>query len=278
MKQNKRAQSLLKKAGISLLVLAFWLLVWQMAYGKIGSDLLLSSPRSVAVRIGQLAVTSEFWLTIGRTFSRIMIGFFCALAGGILMGIITASVPVLDQLIRFPMNMIKSTPVASFVILALMWLTGRNLSIFICFLVVLPMIWSSVDQGLRSVDPKLLEVGKVFRLSLWKKIRAIYLPAVMPYLLSTLRVAIGFVWKSGVAGEVIAAPQGTIGRHLYDAKIYLETTDLFAWTIVVILLSVLIEKLVIRLIDRLSAAVGAGKQEGAEASERTSSGEGGLRE
>ncbi len=120
MKQNKRAQSLLKKAGISLLVLAFWLLVWQMAYGKIGSDLLLSSPRSVAVRIGQLAVTSEFWLTIGRTFSRIMIGFFCALAGGILMGIITASVPVLDQLIRFPMNMIKSTPVASFVILALM--------------------------------------------------------------------------------------------------------------------------------------------------------------
>ena len=260
MKKPRQARSLLKKVGISLLVLAFWLLVWQVAYGRIGSDLLLSSPGSIAVRIGELAVTSEFWLTIGRTFSRIMIGFLCALAGGIFLGILTANVPVLDSLIRLPMSMIKATPVASFVILALMWLTGRNLSIFICFLVVLPMIWSSVDQGLRSVDPKLLEVGKIFRLSLGRKIRAIYLPAVMPYLLSTLRVAIGFVWKSGVAGEVIAAPQGTIGRHLYDAKIYLETTDLFAWTIVVIILSVLIEKLVIRLIDKLSEKVGAGKE------------------
>lgn len=273
MKNLKQAQ----KAGRFLLVLAFWLLIWYLLYRRIDSDLLLSSPLTVGKRFLELVQTGEFWLTILRSFGRIMAGFLLALFAGILLGTLTAHVPILDQLIRLPMNMIKSTPVASFVILALMWLSGRNLSIFICFLVVLPMIWSSVDQGFRSVDPKLLEVGKVFHLSLTKRIRAIYIPALMPYLLSTLRVAIGFVWKSGVAGEVIAAPQGTIGRHLYDAKVYLETADLFTWTLVVIILSVLIEKLVIRLIDKAAERTArTGRSGGEQGSEKNSGQEAGA--
>lgn len=251
--KNPKQQTIARKVGIRILVLAFWLIIWQIAYTLIGSDLLLSSPLTVAQRILTLAQTGEFWATIGRSFARIMAGFLLALLTGSLLGTLTSHVPGLDSLIRLPMSIIKATPVASFVILALMWLSGRNLSIFICFLVVLPMIWTSVDQGFRSVDEKLLEVARVFHMSLGQRLRAIYVPAILPYLLSTLRVAIGFVWKSGVAGEVIAAPKGTIGRQLYDAKVYLETADLFAWTLVVIVLSVLIEKLVIRLIDRIAA-------------------------
>ncbi|MBO6159747.1 MAG: ABC transporter permease subunit [Firmicutes bacterium] len=262
--KNPKQLFTVRKVGIGFLVLAFWLFIWQIAYSLVGSDLLISSPMTVLRRFIQLAGTAEFWLIIGRSFARIMIGFLLALLTGTLLGTITSHVPALDQLIRLPMSMIKATPVASFVILALMWLSGRNLSIFICFLVVLPMIWTSVDQGFRSVDPKLLEVGKVFHLSIGQRIRAIYVPAILPYLLSTLRVAIGFVWKSGVAGEVIAAPQGTIGRQLYDAKVYLETADLFTWTFVVIVLSIIIEKLVILLIDRVAArysALGAAGRE-----------------
>lgn len=257
MKDPKRT-NLARKAGISILVLAFWLFIWQMAFLFVGSELLLSSPLTVAKRIVSLAGTGAFWLTILTSFSRIMAGFLLALFTGTILGTLTSHVPVLSELIRLPMSIIKATPVASFVILALMWLTGRNLSIFICFLVVLPMIWTSVDQGFRSVDPKLTEVAKIFHLPLRARIRAIYVPAILPYLLSTLRVAIGFVWKSGVAGEVIAAPSGTIGRQLYDAKVYLETADLFAWTLVVILLSVLIEKLVIRLIDKAAKRYSGG--------------------
>ena len=150
-------------------------------------------------------------------------------------GIITARWKPIYQLIQLPMNIIKATPVASFVILALIWISGKNLSVFIAFLMVLPMVWSSVDQGLKSADPQLLEAAKTYRLSRLQTARAVYVPAVLPYLLSVSRVAVGFAWKSGIAGEVIAIPKDSIGTQLYDAKVYLETTDLFAWTVVIVL-------------------------------------------
>lgn len=232
----------LRSFAETLLVSCFWLLVWQGMSLLVGSELLLASPLSVLIRLGALSGTADFWLSILRSLLRILTGFVLANIAGILLGALTACSGFLDKLIRLPMNLIKATPVASFVILALVWLSGRNLSVFICFLVVLPLIWSSVDQGLRSVKKELTEVAKVYRLSFLKRLRAIYVPAVMPFYVSSFRIAIGYVFKSGVAGEVIARPRGTIGAHLYDAKVYLETPDLFAWTAVIILLSVLIEK------------------------------------
>ncbi len=146
------------------------------------------------------------------------------------------------------MNAIKSTPVASFVILALVWIKGENLSTFIAFLMVLPVIWQSVHTGLGSADPELLEMARVYRFSRGKKLRYLYLPAALPYLISAMRVGLGFSWKSGIAGEVIAIPSQAIGTQLYNAKIYLDMPGLFAWTIVIILLSAAIERVVLFLL------------------------------
>lgn len=237
---------------LTLAVVAFWILIWQLLSRQTGSQLLLPGVPAVARRLGELAATAEFWKTIGRSFGRIMAGFVLSFLAGTVLGVLTSLNRILYQLIKVPMNVIEATPVASFVILALMWLTGRNLSVFICFLVVLPMIWTSVDTGLRNIPQSQREVAKVFRFSFSARVKALYIPSVLPYLISTLRVAVGFVWKSGVAAEVIAAPAGTIGRQLHDAKIYLETTDLFAWTLTVIVLSVLLEKLLVWLMGHLT--------------------------
>lgn len=233
-----------------LAVVGLWLLIWEGLSLLVGTDLLLPGPLRVGARLAALAGESAFYVTILRSFLRIMSGFLLGCLAGILLGILTSRFAFASEFIALPMNLIKASPVASFVILALVWLSGRNLSIFICFLMVLPIVWSSTDQGLRSVDPQLLEVAEVYRFSAWKRIRFIHLHALMPYLISGLRVAIGFAWKAGIAGEVIAVPSGTIGKQLHDAKIYLETTDLFAWTVVVILLSILLEKLLMSLLGR----------------------------
>ena len=145
----------------------------------------------------------------------------------------------------------KSVPVASFVILALIWAGSRNLSIFIAFIVVLPVIYVNTISGLESTDQKLLEMAAIFRLPLWKRVRFIYLPALVPYLLSACRTALGMSWKSGVAAEVIGLPDHSIGERLYLSKIYLETADLFAWTLVIITISALFEHIVLYLISRL---------------------------
>ena len=227
----------------------FWLVIWQIAYQNVGSDLLLSSPLSVLKRLGQLVIQGSFWMTILRSLSRILQGLIMGIAAGFLLGWASGKAAVVRPFISLPMAIIKATPVASFVILALVWLSGRNLSIFIVFMMVTPIIWAACDEGFRNPDPLLKEMSHVYRLSYGKRFLHLELPAVKTLFLTSLKVAIGFAFKSGIAGEVIAIPKGTIGTQLHNAKVYLETTDLFAWTVVIILLSVLIEKGFSKILD-----------------------------
>lgn len=261
MKQNKKQR---KNIAGRLGVILFWLAVWQIIYKCVGRDLLFASPASVLRRIVELAATWEFWRIIATSLCRIMSGFLLGLLFGSILGVVTARWNPVHQLMKLPLSIIRSTPVASFVILALIWISGRNLSTFISFLMVLPIAQENVHQGLKHYDPLLLETAKVYHLSRIQTIRVVYLPAVMPYFLSACRVAIGFAWKSGIAGEVLAIPKDAIGTQLYNAKIYLETTDLFAWTAVIILLSVLLEKLVTKLPEAAAARWGGTSRSGAQ--------------
>ena len=237
---------------ISLAVCVVWLSVWQAAhllvYAGMGTSLLLPSPAETFLRLRELLGEPSFYSIIGHTFLRIFTGFLLGTAVGCVLGGLTAFSPLLYRFFALPMNAIKSTPVASFVILALVWIKGENLSTFIAFLMVLPVIWQSVHTGLQSADPELLEMARVYRFSRGKKLRYLYLPAALPYLISAMRVGLGFSWKSGIAGEVIAIPSQAIGTQLYNAKIYLDMPGLFAWTIVIILLSAAIERIVLFLL------------------------------
>lgn len=240
-----------KSLGVKIGGAAIWLLLWQWAYLAVGEDLLLVSPLSVVGRLGELVTTGGFWQTVGTSFGRIGLGFLLGVGAGTLLAVVTAASPLLYTFFSLPMGIIKATPVASFVILALVWVSGRNLSIFISFLMVLPLVWGNVHEGILQTDPQLLEMGRVYRLSRPAVARSIYLPQVLPYFLAAVKVAMGFAWKSGIAGEVLAIPAHSIGTELYNAKIYLETVDLFAWTAVVILLSLLIERAMVALVAKV---------------------------
>ena len=138
--------------------------------------------------------------------------------------------------------MIKSIPVASFIIICLIWMSSSRLSIFISFLMVLPIVYTNVLQSIRSADRQLLEAVSIFRLSWPKRALYLWLPQLKPYLLSACTVSLGISWKAGIAAEIIGIPAGSIGRMFYDAKVYFNTVDLFAWTVIVVVISVLFEK------------------------------------
>lgn len=106
------------------------------------------------------------------------------------------------------------------------------------------MFYIHTLEGFRLTDLKLLERAKVFRVSLLKKIRYLYLPQLLPFLLSASSLAVGMAWKSGIAAEIIGLSKDSIGNQLYQAKIYLMTPELFAWTMVTVLLSIACEQLV----------------------------------
>ena len=247
MARNERLKESLK----TLAAAAFWLLVWQGLSLLVQKPLLLPSPVEAAKRLGALCVTAPFWASIGLTLLRVTAGFCCGVLCGVLLGALTAKSRLMERLFAPLLAVVKATPVASFIILALVWLQKDLVPVFITFLIVLPVIWANVLEGIRQTDRGLLEMARVFRLPRRKVLTKVYAPSVLPYFAAGAATAMGLSWKAGVAAEVIAMSNSSVGYHLYRAKINLETPDLFAWTAVVVLLSVILERLLRRVISRM---------------------------
>ena len=198
-----------KYTGIRIVAVFFWITIWQFASMYLGQEILLASPVSVVRKLFELSFTGNFWQSVGFSFVRIVTGFLLAMFLGIFLAVLAYWSKTVEILIAPVIAVVKSTPVASFIILCLIWIPSRNLSVFISFLMVLP------------------------------------------YFLSACRLSLGMCWKAGVAAEVIGVPSGSIGEKLYNAKIYLNTPDLFAWTIVIIVISFVFEKCFLGIVSRI---------------------------
>lgn len=242
-----------------LISVSVWLCIWQILYQAVGKDVLIASPLSVAKRIAELVVTADFWVKTVSSLFGIMKGYFFGVLAGAVLAVLTCASKALYTLFRPMLTVIKTIPVVSFIILALVWMTKAQVPVFISFLMVLPIVWANLTTAVRETDPLLLEMAKVYGFSPMQILRRIYIPSVLPTLLTALTTAVGFAWKAGIAAEVISTPFNSVGAQLYNAKVYLETADLFAWTAVVILLSMLFEKGIVFTVEKIS---GKAKREG----------------
>jgi NitT/TauT family transport system permease protein len=233
------------------LAAALALLAWQAAAMAIGQELLLVSPSKVALRLFALIGEAGFWKTVLFSFARIISGFLLALAAGSLLAAAAGRLKAVETLLWPWVITIKSVPVASFIILCLIWLSSRQLPVFIAFLMVFPVVYSNLLEGIKCADSKLLEMARLFKVPLLRRVKYIYLPHLRPFVLSACGVGLGLAWKAGVTAEIIGIPGGSIGERLYEAKVYLDTADLFAWTVVIVLVSVAFEKVFLRLLTLL---------------------------
>jgi NitT/TauT family transport system permease protein len=243
----------LKKIGRTLLVAAFWLGVWAFAAHKFGKPLLFPSPIAVLQTLGKLLQTKEFYTATANSLANIFGGMISAIASACVLAACTARVRFIRELIHPVMAVIKATPVASFIILMLLFLGPVKVPAFITFLIVLPIVWTNLDEGINNIDPLLAEVAKMYRFSLVKRLKVLILPSVKPYFLSACKTAIGLAWKAGVAAEIIAMPKNTIGTMIGEAKLYIMSAEMFAWTLTVVLLSLAIELGVSYLFAKLDA-------------------------
>lgn len=231
------------KALRAILIAALWLGLWWLVAICVGKDVLVPSPWQVAVRLSELVRQGSFWEILFSSILRITVGFLAGALLGAAVGVLTALIPGSVPFLAPLLTVIKTAPVASFIILALVWLKADAVPVFIAFLMVFPILQSNVCAGIRAVSPALLEMLQVFRVKPLRRIHALYLPSVLPYFTAGCSTAFGLAWKAGVAAEVISLPMRSIGRQLYFSKLYLQTTDVFAWTVMVVLLSLVMEKL-----------------------------------
>ena len=250
-------KTLLKTCGVA----AFWLCVWQLLALWVDNGLLLPSPVAVVARLGQLALTAGFWKVTALSLLRVVLGSALAVVLGVLLAVICCRWKLADTLFAPMVTVIKSTPVASFIVLLLLWLGRDLLPVVIVVLMALPVIWGNVCAGIRNTDPLLLRTAKVFGFTRRRTLRRVYIPSVMPHFLSGCRTALGLGWKAGIAAEVLTVPALSIGKLLMEAKQYWEVTDLFAWTLVVILCSLIIEKVLMAAIGQLGRACWPGGED-----------------
>lgn len=227
------------------------LAIWQLAAMLLGQAILLPSPWKVAVRLCSIWQVSGFCSAIVFTFQRIVSGFLLALTLGILLGTLAGRFPLARILFSPFAATIKTVPVASFIVICLIWLSTQQLTVFISFLMVLPVVYTNVLQGIKSADSALLEVCEVFSIPWHRRVLYLWLPQLRPFLLSACGASLGLAWKAGITAEIIGIPPSSIGRMFYDAKLYLNTTDLIAWTVIVVAISLLFEKCFLLLLNGL---------------------------
>lgn len=241
----------MKKILIKILLpVVFWLGVWFILAKIIDSPLALPGPVQVFTRLITLFGERSFYVKTGASLLRVLGGMAAGTLLGMLLAFITESSKVLQWILAPAIRIIRTVPVASFIILVLLWVSKGKVPGVISGLIVLPMIWESTSMGLREAPRILLEMAEHYEMSKVRIWRYVRIPALIPHLMTGLSNGIGLAWKSGVAAEVLCVPAMAIGTEVYQSKIYLETADLFAWTLVVVVLSMIIERAICRAMER----------------------------
>ncbi len=236
-----------KKWFRKIIIIICWLVVWQFISLCVGNHILLVGPVETVLTLGRLLIKKGFWGACLGSCLRILSGFVTGMFIGIVLAVCSARHPLLEEILAPVMTLIKAVPVASFVVIFLIWWGSAQLAAVISFCIVLPNLYINTLEGIKSTDKQLLEMARVFELPAWNRFFYIYRPAVKPFLDSGIMLAAGMSWKSGVAAEVIGLPAHAIGEQLYMSKIYLDTAGVLAWTLITILLSSAFERAVLYL-------------------------------
>ena len=225
----------------SVIFLALLLICWEIAASVIDLSFVVPHPIPTFGVFFKLLTTASFWSIVAMTLIRIFLGLFLGIICGSLIAILSVRFRILQGGIQSLMGIVKATPVASF-ILVLWVIIGRDtVPAAIALLMVTPIVYHNLFSGYNDLEKEKRELLSVFGVPFFTRVRIFILPQLMKYMFPAVITATGLAWKAGIAAEIIAYTQNSIGREISNAKNYLEGELLFAWTIAVILLSLLFE-------------------------------------
>ena len=242
--------SFTKKHYISLASLAFMLVIWKLASLYFGSDIILPPPEKILITSLSLFGDSRFLAIIGSTVLRGALGFLFSLILGLGLGVLAGVNPNFNTFMRPIIISIRTIPIIALILLALIWLGSDFVPIFIALLTMFPFIYTNVTDGIKSVDPDLVEMATFYRISKGRIIRELYIPAILPFIFSGASSAIGIGWRAIITGEVLSQPEYGIGTLMQSAQTFLNVDAVIAWTLVAVIISYVFEK-IIRWIERL---------------------------
>ncbi len=230
-----------KNRLVSLAGILFLLVVWEVISLLSGSEQIIPPPGKTLVIAGQLFLQEGFWVSVGITVLRGLAGFAISLVLAMLTGIPAGLNRTFFLFINPLLVTIRSTPVISLILLAIIWFGNEKVPVFIAILTMFPIIAANVTEGIKNVDPGLVEMGRTYHVRFLRILKDIYIPSVIPFLTSGISTALGFGWRAIIIGEVLSQPRSGIGTEMQNAQVFLQVGELIAWTIIAIAISYLFE-------------------------------------
>lgn len=241
--KNFNVNKIIKNTGI----VAFWICVWQIMAAIIHNDIFFAGPVEVFKRLLDFVLTSEFWISILNSIFRIMSGFFLAFFIAYVIAFIAYNIKIIEELLTPFVNVLRAVPVAAVVVIISIVAGSKWLSLYVTFMVLFPLVYMNLLEGLKSANVDMLEAAKIYKISWWNKYKVIYVPSIKPGLLSAVKTGVGMSFKSGVAAEIICLAEKSIGLEIYSSKIYFDTPGVLAWTITIIVISYIAEIILVKL-------------------------------
>ena len=238
--------SIIKNSLKKLFIILFWLSLWEIFALIINKEIYLPSPLSTLKTLIEILLDKSSYIVILSSSVRTILGLVLSCILGIILGFACGLNDFLYDLINPLVIVIRSTPIVSIIILAIIWLKSSNVPIFASFLMCFPVIFTNVATGIKNTDKKILEMCKVYKLNKFGIIKSVYFYSVLPYIHSAIISSIGIAWKASSAAEVLSMPKYSIGKYLFYAKTNLEPTALFSWTIIIIALSYILEAVFVK--------------------------------
>lgn len=234
-----------------LFSILFWLSVWYIISLFINDNILLASPIEVFTKVYRMFFELSFYYAVFISLIRILLGFILSLIFSLIMSVLSVKYKFIEDLLKPVVFVLRSMPLASFVVLILFWVSGKNLSVVVCFFMVFPIFYENIKKGILNCNKNLIEMVQLFNLNNSDKIKYIYFSEVLPYFQSAASLAIGYSFKAGIAAEIIGLPRFSIGESLLESKMMFDVSEVMAWSVVVVLLSVIIEKIFMKVLDKL---------------------------
>lgn len=229
------------------IVATLLIVLWYVA-ASFYDPLIFPSPLEVGRAALDIGKGGEFTASILTTLLNTIIGICFALLIGIFLGLLSGFSKYIYAVFHPLVIVIQSTPVISWILLALIWFSNDIIPVVLVMFSSAPIVIVNISEGVRNVDKKLLEMAHIYKIKRIKIIRDIYFPSVLTQLLSSTRLILGLSFKVAVMAEVVARVKGGIGEKLNWAWINIETADIMAWTIIVVVITYLFEKLVMKII------------------------------
>ncbi len=236
--KNEQSKNFIWK---KLLIVFFWLIVWQILSWIVDNAILLEGPIGVLKRLIEDLQTKDYYKTVGASLIRMNAGLVLGVLLAVLLSICAWKQKIVEEFLAPLVQFLKAAPIACFIVLLLIWVGSKNLAFYVALLVTFPPVYLNLVEGFKHIPSAQMEVAKVFGMPFKNSLKYIYLPNVEPYLMSALSLAVGMAFKAGVAAEIIGTPDFSMGERIYMSKIYLDTAGVLSWMLTVILVSYVCE-------------------------------------